>query len=439
MLRVGYGRIDIMPREPVGLGGYGNGPHRIETHVLDPLFATCIAITDEKDETLLLITMDLICMEDVLNAALRKYITEATGIPQDRILAAATHTHYGPDVGNPGRKAVDDYIDYAAKRTVKAVELALEDREDATVLGCMEAVEGLTFVRHYLRQDGTVGSGAVAANPPVKHMAEADNRMRLLRFVREKGQDVLMMNWQSHPDSSGGGSATGISADYIGPLRAYLEAVTDCRFAFFQGACGNLVPGSRITPYPRKGLESVVYAGRLGAAALQLLPKVEPIRTGPMKTLQRMYKCPYDHATDDQAPEAKKLWDYWLKTGDFKGSSQWARELGYGSQYQARAILQRAEAPEYLPMELDAVIMGDLAFATSPCEMFDTAGAYVIDNSPCDFTMMLAYCNDSRGYFPNHNAFRYGCYEVDTHVFSEGSAEGMAEALVDMLKELKEQ
>lgn len=433
MLKVGYGRIDIMPTEPVGLGGYGNGPHRIETHVLDPLFATCIAITDEKDETLLLITMDLICMEDVLNAALRKYITEATGLPQDRIIAAATHTHYGPDVGNPGRKAVDDYIDYAAKRTVKAVELALADREGATVLGCMEAVEGLNFVRHY---DYGERDGKRVA---IAHKATADNRMRLLRFVREKGQDILMMNWQAHADSSGGGSATGISADYIGPLRAYLEAVTDCRFAFFQGACGNLNPSSKVTPYPEKGLESVVYAGRLGTAALQLLNKAKPIQTGPMKTLQRMYKCLFDHTTDGQVPEAKKLWDYWLETGDFKGSSQRARELGYGSQYQARAILQRADAPEYLPMELDAIIMGELAFATAPCELFDTAGAYVIDNSPCDLTMMLAYCNDSRGYFPNHNAFRYGCYEVDTHVFSEGSAEGMAETLVDMLKELKEQ
>ena len=55
MLKVGFGRIDIMPQEHVELGGYGNGPHRVSTHVLDTLFASCVAITDEQDNTLLLI------------------------------------------------------------------------------------------------------------------------------------------------------------------------------------------------------------------------------------------------------------------------------------------------------------------------------------------------------------------------------------------------
>lgn len=432
MLKIGFGRIDIMPTEPVGLGGYGNGPHRIETHVLDPLFATCIALTDEKDETLLLISMDLVCMEDVLIAALRENITAATGIPGERIFAAATHTHYGPDVGNPGRKAVDDYIAYAAKRTVKAVELALEDREEATVLGGTSVTENLTCVRHYTfeERDGV--------RVPVAHKAEADPRLRLLRFVRKERQDILFMNWQSHPDMTGGGKATGISADYIGPLRAYLEVATGCQFVFFQGACGNLVPESKLNPPAQKGLRNVAYGRRLGNAVLELLPKLEPVQVGPMKVLRRMYQCPYDHATDHKVPEAKKVWQYWLDTGDFDGSAKMAKEQGYGSRYEARAILQRAEAPQYLPLELDVAVFGELAFATSPCEMFDTAGAYVMDNSPCKNTMMLAYCNDSRGYFPNHDAFRYGCYEVDTHVFAEGSAEEMAEVLVDMLREVKE-
>lgn len=432
MLKVGFGRIDILPTEPVGLGGYGNGPHRIETHILDPLFASCIALTDEQNETLLLITMDLICMEDVLMAALRENITAATGIPADRIFAAATHTHYGPDVGNPGRPAVDNYIAYAAKRTVTAVEAALADREEARVLGGTAVTEKLNCVRHYTFGDRD------GKRVPIAHKAEADPRLRLLRFVREQNQDILLMNWQAHPDATGGGSATGISADYIGPLRTCLEVQTGCHFAFFQGACGNLVPNSRVYPPQFKGIPSVDYGRRLASAAMTLLPKLQPVQTGPIRILQRMYNCPYDHSTDAKAPEAREVWDYWLATGDFDGSAQMAKKLGYGSRYEARAILQRAEAPEYLPLELNVAVMGELAFATAPCEMFDTAGAYVIDNSPCPTTMMLAYCNDSRGYFPNHDAFSYGCYEVDTHIFSEGSAEEMAETLVDMLNELKE-
>lgn len=436
MLKVGFGRIDIMPREPVGLGGYGNGPHRIETQVLDPLFATCIAITDEQDKTLLLITMDLICMEDVLMAALRENITAATGIPEQYIFASATHTHYGPDVGNPGRKAVDDYIAYAAQRTVLAVQAALEDRAEASVLAGTAVTENLTFVRHYICADGT--TKVSGSNPRIRHVADADPRLRLLRFCREAGKDILMMNWQAHPDCTGGGNATGISADYIGPLRACLEVTTGCHFAFFQGACGNLIPSSLIL---KKNVANRDYhmdhASDLAAVAMALLPELKRIQTGPISITRHMYKCPYDHSTDSQAPEARKVWEYWLETGDFDGSNKMAKALGYGSRYEARAILQRAEAPEYLPMELNAAVMGELAFTTCPCELFDTAGAYVIDNSPYPATWLIGYCNDSRGYFPNHDAFRYGCYEVDTHVLAEGSAEGMAEELVQMLGELK--
>lgn len=436
MLEVGFGRIDIMPKEPVGLGGYGNGPHRIETHVLDPLFATCIAITDAQDKTLLLITMDLICMEDVLVAALRKNITAATGIPEQHIFASATHTHYGPDVGNPGRKAVDDYIAYAAKRTVLAVQAALEDRAEASVQAGTTVTENLTFVRHYICADGTTNFSKT--NPRVRHAADADPRLRLLRFCREGRKDILMMNWQSHPDTTGGGNATGISADYIGPLRSYLEIATGCYFAFFQGACGNLTPVSRILNKNTVNRDHhMEHATELAQAAMALLPELKSIKTGPISITRHLYKCPYDHSTDRQVPEAKEVWDYWLKTGDFDGSDKMAKALGYGSQYEARAILQRAEAPEFFPIELNTAVMGNLAFATVPCELFDTAGAYVIDNAPYAATWLIGYCNDSRGYFPNHDAFRYGCYEVDIHVLAEGSAEGMAEELVQMLGELK--
>ena len=90
-----------------------------------------------------------------------------------------------------------------------------------------------------------------------------------------------------------------------------------------------------------------------------------------------------------------------------------------------------------MPLELSVAVMGELAFGTAPCELFDTAGAKFMDESPCPTTWMLAYCNGAEGYFPNHDAFQYGCYEVDTHIFAEGSAEGIAENLLEMVNELK--
>ena len=436
MLKVGFGRIDIMPQEHMELGGYGNGPYRVSTHVLDTLFASCVAITDEQDNTLLLITMDLVHSQPYMFNPIREYITAETGIPKENIFVACTHTHYSPDVGNPGPRRVNEYMEYANKRIPEAAYMALANRKEATVYAGVGYEPKLNHVRHYLRQDGTVGSGAVAANPPVKHMAEPDHRLRLLRFCREEGKDILVMNWPCHPDTMSGGKATGISADYIGYLRTVLEVETDCQFAFFQGAGGNITPTSMVAKPPIK-YDGVQYAKELSRAALELMRNLKPVEVGPLKVLQRIWQCPIDHSTDHKVEEAKEIWDLWLKTGDTKVVWPIAREHGYHSGYECRAVLQRAAEPETAPLELSVAVLGELAFGTAPCELFDTAGAKFMDESPCKTTWMLAYCNGAEGYFPNHDAFRYGCYEVDTHIFADGSAEGVAENLTEMVKLLK--
>lgn len=441
MLKVGFGRIDIMPQEHMELGGYGNGPHRISTHVIDPLFATCIAITDEQDNTLLLITMDLLHSQPYMFEPIREYITAETGIPGDHIFVACSHTHTGPDVGNPGPARVDAYIEYANKRIPQAAYAALADRKEATVFAGVGYEPKLNHVRHYMRADGTVGGGTVKTNPPVRHMAEPDHRLHMIRFVREGARDILMMNWPCHPDMKPdhlSDAKTGISADYIGFVRTYLEMITECNFAFFQGAGGDVTPSSFVTdPKLSWSKRCQAYARELGDAALRVLNRMEPVKVGNLQIKRKMWDCPVDHTTDHKLEEAQKIWNMFLETGDTKTVWPIARAHGYNSGYACRAVLNRYDEPAAKPIELDAAAFGELAFATAPCELFSSCGAYVKDNAPQKTTLMLAYCNGAEGYFPDHKAFEYGCYEVDTHIFAEGSAEGIAENLVEMLKSFK--
>lgn len=440
MLKVGFGRIDIMPQEPMELGGYGNGPHRISTHVVDPLFATCIAITDEQDNTLLLITMDLLHSQPYMFNPIREYITAETGIPGENIFVACSHTHAGPDIGNPGPRRVNEYMEYANKRIPEAAYMALANRKEATVYAGVGYEPKLNHVRHYLRQDGTVGAHT-AKNPAVKHMAEPDHRLHMLRFVREDDRDILLMNWPCHPDMKPDhldDTKTGISADYVGFVRTYLEMITECNFAFFQGAGGDVTPTSNVTNPPITWSKRCQqYARELGDAALRVLNDMKPVKVGPLKLMRRMWDCPIDHTTDDKVEEARQIWNMFLETGDTKKVWPIARAHGYNSGYACRAVLNRAAEPATLPLELDVAVMGELAFGTAPCELFSSAGACFKDNSPCETTLMLAYCNGAEGYFPDHHAFSYGCYEVDTHILAEGAAEGVAENLVEMVKQLK--
>ena len=57
---VGYGRADITPDQPAPMAGYGTASKRLHETVLDPLYATCVAITDDQDNTLLLFSQDII-------------------------------------------------------------------------------------------------------------------------------------------------------------------------------------------------------------------------------------------------------------------------------------------------------------------------------------------------------------------------------------------
>ena len=55
---VGFGSACITPEESVPLAGMGNTSKRMSTTILDDLYATCVAFTDEANRTVLLFTLD---------------------------------------------------------------------------------------------------------------------------------------------------------------------------------------------------------------------------------------------------------------------------------------------------------------------------------------------------------------------------------------------
>ena len=63
VLKVGFGRTDISPTESVPLRGYGDTLTRMSTSVTERLYATCVAFTDESDNTVLIFHLDL-CNSD---------------------------------------------------------------------------------------------------------------------------------------------------------------------------------------------------------------------------------------------------------------------------------------------------------------------------------------------------------------------------------------
>ena len=79
---VGYGRADVSPWMPVPLRGYGNEVNRMSEEVLDPVYATAVAVTGQNGKSVLFIGMDLCrvdaCLSDMQAAALRGVNYELT-------------------------------------------------------------------------------------------------------------------------------------------------------------------------------------------------------------------------------------------------------------------------------------------------------------------------------------------------------------------------
>lgn len=435
-LQVGYGRESITPDFAVALGGYSDQETRKSNGFLDYIYATCIAMTEEG-ETVLLFTMDLLRTDTPYTEAARQVIAEATGIPQERILFGATHTHSGPSTSftDSGTAA---YRTLYMSAVVKAAQAALADRAPATVHATKTVVENMNFVRHYLLEDGSYAGanfGDFSAAPIKDHAAEGDNEMVLVQFQRaaEDKQDILLMNWQAHPCYTNEIGYNNISADFIGKVRGKVEADTGMQFAYFTGAAGNLVTSSKIEEEDH-GLDLTAYGEKLAQAAIDALPAMTRIEGTGVKTAREEFTYAYDHSYDGKVMQAREVFDLWKSTNITTGNLK-AKEYGFSSVYQARAIIDRANKPLNGTLELNAVSVAGIGFITAPFEMSAVNGKYIKEKSPFDITLVCT--SSTQGYIPSSDAFAYHSYEADTGFYAQGCAEAVAEKLVEMLSGLQ--
>ena len=385
---VGFGRVSVAPASTTGvlLDGYSD---RWSEGILNQVMATCVAITDTEDNTVLLYTVDMCNTEKATIDSLRKRLTESTGVPGDNITISGTHTH-----SSPAEPYHADYIN----KLVLAGEEAMKDRASATIQAGSYVVPGMNFSRHYIKNDGTYrGDNYGDATSGYKgHASDADEAMRLIRFVREGDKkDVLMVNWQVHPklastSDTEDGKATRnlISSDFIGFARDYVEARGGVLMAYYTGAAGNLNPISRIAAEQAQVSQNAQkYGEKFGEHVLTALENLQPLASG-------------------KVASAKK------PLGD-RGFYLHAYTVG-----------------------------GSLGFATVPAEIFDITGNQIREGSPCDITFVLTIANGRDTYIPTEDVWDYPVgngdtpYEVRICRYPRGTAESLAQDLVGMLSNL---
>ena len=426
---VGYGKACITPEESVPIAGMGNTSKRMSTMVLDDLYATCIAFTDARNQTVLLFTLDQLHANQKWTDPLRKAVEEATGVPATHVMVSHTHTHSAPDMYNPEKDSIVRYGEMMIDRCVQAAKDAMADSKTAKLYASTIKTEGMCFTRHYAGQDEN--------GKPTAHRGVADPVMQVVKICRENARDIILVNWQAHATFNNGYTRYDISADFVGAMRSRMERMTGGKFAFFQGASGNLAGRSRI-PGEEKAHEYDEYGCVLAGYAMQALDSMEPVGEGPVELLSDDFVVPVDHSDDHMLEKAKEVIKLWYKTYDTTASRLLAEKYGMTNYLHAGGISTRAALPECVDFHIDAFRVGQLAFVCAPYEMFGVNGMYIKEHSPFPMTYIVTSCNCLHGYLAADSAFEYQCYERDYRRYPRGTAEQVADAFVNLLKKLKD-
>lgn len=439
-LKVGFGRCDITPSYSVPLAGYGRSDSRMSDGFLDKLYATCIAVTDGDGSTVLLLTVDSVCAYTAQVETVRQAVTEATGVPADRILYHGTHSHSAPDLGYTHIPSILRYKEEFLAGVAKAAGEAMADRAAATIQAGTAYTENMNFVRHYTTEEGVAGDnfGNMLAKL-TGHVSQADNRLAAVRFCREGKKDVVLVNYQAHPkmvstsQTQNSHNRLFLSADYVGTTRSYVEQQADVLFAFFLGAAGNLNNYSQIAQENRT-LDYKVYGQLLGDYVLDALSGATPVAGDAVRITGRVMEIPVDHSEDHLIEAAKKVAAAWNGGATAADALAAGAEPAIISPYHATSIINRYSDPEtHKKLELMAFSVGEVGFVAAPYEMFDSNGCYIREQSPFPLTCVFSCSNGAYAYVADENAFSYYSYEAYNRRFPRGTAESLAETMVKML------
>ena len=446
--RAGDARVNITPSYSVPLAGYGNTSGRMSQGYLDYLYATCIAVTDENDSTVLLISLDLISTRDSYLQDARNAIAEATGITADRIMVQATHTHSAPDMAST-EPVIAQYKAELVNWIKEAAVAAMADRSPATMHTGFGQTKGLSFVRHYLLDTGDIYGDNLtwpSGASYVGHTSEPDNEIQLLVFKREAAdkKDIMAVNWACHPKMNstsetkeGLANRSKMSADFIGGCRDYIESKSDYLFAFYQGAAGNINPNSKIKD-ETVTTDYKLYGRLLSTSILVGAENLTPVEGTAIKSTQQIYEAPIDKSEDHLLEEANIINTAWRENNDAKAAMALVPGTTIGSVYHASSIVSRSKQSGNRSMELNAISIGPVGFITAPYEMFDTNGMFIKEGSPFETTFVMTCANGANNYIAADYAFeKGGTYEVHNRVFPRGTAEDLANTYVEMLKRLK--
>lgn len=442
-LRAGAYAMDITPTHfPVTVSGnfFANTASKVNQN----LHVRWLVLDDGKMR-LALGVMDTLFVPVSFVEEVKARASANTGIPVERIMLSAIHTHSAPSLDQCLGTPPDlNYITYVLPLVVEGLSRAVASLAPAQVGWTATSAPAHTHTRVWIRRpdkmlEDPFGEVTVRANmhpgyqnpDVIGPSGPSDPEMALLAVRSPDGRPIAVLaSYAMHYFG-----AAPISADYFGlfaeKLGKHLDKTGDS--PAFVGIMAQGTSGDQHWmdySQPQRDVAMDTYAEELAQIAVDAYADIVFHSWVPLAMCTRTLRL------STRQPDAKRLaWaqDLVAKKGDRLSKTE--------PEVYACEQLWLKENP-MRDVTLQAVRVGDFGIAIWPCEVFALSGLQVKAQSPFPLTMNIELANGCEGYIPPpelHPLGGYNTWPSRTAGLETNAAPKVVEALTEMLEKVSGQ
>ena len=410
--RAGVATVDISPTEfpRIIAGGFLEGRGE---KLADKLFVRSFVLDDGKMKIAFAI-VDTCMMEQALIDEAKGIASKQCGIPVDRMMVSATHTHSAPSaMGCLGTRKDTVYAKFLTPKIAEAIVAADKALQPARIgWGSFDDWEH-THNRRWIRLPGKevtdpFGQPTGRANMHPGYLSKdvvgpsgpVDPQLNVIALQTLDGKPLgVLANYSQHYF----GTAP-VSADYFGLFCKHLAAKMGQQgdgngpfvCAMSQGTSGDQMwmdYGAE-----KKTITLDHYASEVADSAIKALQTVTYVDHAPLgmveKTLELKYRVPDEKRLAWARPIAAKI------ENDVPKSKEevYAREA---------LILHERQKTS---VKLQAIRIGDLSIATLPNEVYAITGLKLRERAPFVKHFNIELANGAEGYIPPWEQHKLGGY-----------------------------
>ncbi len=438
-LLAGAAIADITPPAGVQLDGYGARAQSSQG-VHDDLVAR-VLVFEQGDQTAVIVSCDLLGVHPWIASEVRARAAAATGVRQDGVLVAATHSHAGPVGLRAGMLAqLDESLaETLVGQVCGAIEEAWKARRPASIKHASATVDTISLNRRDPQW----------AKDTALHVVSVDG---------EDGPVATLLNFACHPTVLNQTNLM-LSGEFPGAACRLIQRETGAPCVYLNGACGDVNP-----VWIAQDFAAVERTGQIiGAQALRLAAEMRALGPG-----QRSHNIRWDEFPEVSplgrlvAPSLRAVrGEITLPRRQFDSDDAYAARIaemgaaaeaaGAGSP-QRRAVTANLtrfkverwaaawarHAPEPTPTEVQAIRLGDgLALLGLPGEFFGETALAIREAAPFGDVLMACYANDYMGYVIPEHAYEEGGYEAGMTLHAPQADAMIRDAAKELLIEIE--